>query len=147
MPCCPLPASPGLTGVCVYVYKTVWMCVCVCFSPISESRRVLQESCEFFLKHNSRVQQHKSKHYKSSSHKLKVVSKSTGTSTGMHTPVTGNHDNTPVSTAIHNHSVCDVPGSSERIGSTERRSKADAESLHRFMFYIMWIILIYILFR
>ncbi|XP_056128137.1 frizzled-6 isoform X1 [Rhinichthys klamathensis goyatoka] len=108
--------------------------------PISESRRVLQESCEFFLKHNSRVQQHKSKHYKSSSHKLKVVSKSTGTSTGMHTPVTGNHDNTPVtgnhdntpvSTAIHNHSVCDAPGSSERIGSMERRSRADAESAHR----------------
>lgn len=50
-------------------------------SPISESRRVLQESCEFFLKHNSRVQ-HKKKHYKSSSHKLKVISKSMGTSTG-----------------------------------------------------------------
>nr|XP_061805342.1 frizzled-6-like [Nerophis lumbriciformis] len=49
--------------------------------PISESRRVLQESCEFFLKHNSRVQ-HKKKHYKSTSHKLKVVSKSMGTSTG-----------------------------------------------------------------
>uniref|UniRef100_A0A3B4BCD7 Frizzled-6 n=1 Tax=Periophthalmus magnuspinnatus TaxID=409849 RepID=A0A3B4BCD7_9GOBI len=49
--------------------------------PISESRRVLQESCEFFLKHNSRVQ-HKKKHYKSSTHKLKVVSKSMGTSTG-----------------------------------------------------------------
>lgn len=49
--------------------------------PISESRRVLQESCEFFLKHNNRVQ-HKKKHYKSSSHKLKVVSKSMGTSTG-----------------------------------------------------------------
>lgn len=50
-------------------------------SPISESRRVLQESCEFFLKHNSRVQ-HKKKHYKPSSHKLKVISKSMGTSTG-----------------------------------------------------------------
>ncbi|KAG9338255.1 hypothetical protein JZ751_026060 [Albula glossodonta] len=49
--------------------------------PISESRRVLQESCEFFLKHNSRVQ-HKKKQYKSSSHKLKVISKSMGTSTG-----------------------------------------------------------------
>ncbi|TKS81667.1 Frizzled-6 [Collichthys lucidus] len=49
--------------------------------PISESRRVLQESCEFFLKHNSRVQ-HKKKHYKPSSHKLKVISKSMGTSTG-----------------------------------------------------------------
>lgn len=52
-----------------------------CYSPISESRRVLQESCEFFLKHNSRVQ-HKKKHYKPSSHKLKVISKSMGTSTG-----------------------------------------------------------------
>lgn len=50
-------------------------------SPISESRRVLQESCEFFLKHNNRVQ-HKKKHYSSSSHKLKVISKSMGTSTG-----------------------------------------------------------------
>ncbi|CAJ1061944.1 frizzled-6 [Xyrichtys novacula] len=53
--------------------------------PISESRRVLQESCEFFLKHNSRVQ-HKKKHYKSSSHKLKVISKSMGTSTGAVPP-------------------------------------------------------------
>lgn len=50
-------------------------------SPITESRRVLQESCEFFLKHNSRVQ-HKKQQYKPSSHKLKVVSKSMGTSTG-----------------------------------------------------------------
>lgn len=49
------------------------------FSPITESRRVLQESCEFFLKHNSKVQ-HKKKH-KSSSHKLRVISKSMGTST------------------------------------------------------------------
>ncbi|EAW91870.1 frizzled homolog 6 (Drosophila), isoform CRA_c, partial [Homo sapiens] len=40
-----------------------------CDSPISESRRVLQESCEFFLKHNSKVK-HKKKHYKPSSHKL-----------------------------------------------------------------------------
>lgn len=54
-------------------------------SPISESRRVLQESCEFFLKHNSRVQ-HKKKHYKPSSHKLKVISKSMGTSTGAAPP-------------------------------------------------------------
>uniref|UniRef100_A0A3Q2P9U8 Frizzled-6 n=1 Tax=Fundulus heteroclitus TaxID=8078 RepID=A0A3Q2P9U8_FUNHE len=50
--------------------------------PISESRRVLQESCEFFLKHDSRVQ-HKKKHCKSASHKLKVVSKSMGTSTAV----------------------------------------------------------------
>uniref|UniRef100_A0A674I7F4 Frizzled-6 n=1 Tax=Terrapene triunguis TaxID=2587831 RepID=A0A674I7F4_9SAUR len=52
--------------------------------PISESRRVLQESCEFFLKHNSKVK-HKKKHYKSRSHKLKVISKSMGTSTGATT--------------------------------------------------------------
>lgn len=74
-------------------------------SPISESRRVLQESCEFFLKHNSRVR-HKKKHYSPSSHKLKVISKSMGTSTGAvplnataastltnhGTPAVGNHD-------------------------------------------------------
>lgn len=111
--------------------------------PISESRRVLQESCEFFLKHNSRVQ-HKSKHYKSSSHKLKVVSKSMGTSTGMHTPVTSNHSNTPVSTAIRNHyipsqSISDPHRSSETsvqehtecirpTAPAERRSKADSSS-------------------
>lgn len=59
--------------------------------PISESRRVLQESCEFFLKHNSRVQ-HKKKHYKSSSHKLKVISKSMGTNTSAQTTNTTNHD-------------------------------------------------------
>ncbi|KAF4100010.1 hypothetical protein G5714_020136 [Onychostoma macrolepis] len=101
--------------------------------PISESRRVLQESCEFFLKHNSHVQ------HKSSSHKLKVMSKSMGTSTGVHTPVTSNHSNTPVSTVIHNHcipsqSISNPHRSSETsaqecIGSAaaaERRSKADS---------------------
>lgn len=56
-------------------------CCSLIRSPISESRRVLQESCEFFLKHNSRVQ-HKKKHHSPSSHKLKVISKSMGTSTG-----------------------------------------------------------------
>lgn len=65
-------------------------------SPISESRRVLQESCEFFLKHNSRVQ-HKKKHYSPSSHKLKVISKSMGTSTGA-VPV-----NAPAASALSNH--------------------------------------------
>ncbi|CAH2285737.1 frizzled-6 isoform X1 [Pelobates cultripes] len=49
--------------------------------PVSESRRVLQESCEFFLKHNAK-EKHKRRHPKSSSHKLKVISKSMGTSTG-----------------------------------------------------------------
>lgn len=66
------------------------------YSPISESRRVLQESCEFFLKHNSKVK-HKKKHYKPSSHKLKVISKSMGTSTGA----TANHGTSAV--AITNH--------------------------------------------
>lgn len=64
--------------------------------PISESRRVLQESCEFFLKHNSKVK-HKKKHHKPSSHKLKVISKSMGTSTGA----SANHGTSAV--AITNH--------------------------------------------
>ncbi|XP_048363716.1 frizzled-6 isoform X2 [Sphaerodactylus townsendi] len=66
--------------------------------PISESRRVLQESCEFFLKHNSKAK-HKKKHYKSSSHKLKVISKSMGTSTG----VTTNHGTSAVAIANHDY--------------------------------------------
>uniref|UniRef100_A0A8C5M5T7 Frizzled-6 n=1 Tax=Leptobrachium leishanense TaxID=445787 RepID=A0A8C5M5T7_9ANUR len=49
--------------------------------PVSESRRVLQESCEFFIKHNAQ-EKHKKRHSKSSSHRLKVISKSMGTSTG-----------------------------------------------------------------
>ncbi|XP_073488184.1 frizzled-6 [Aquarana catesbeiana] len=49
--------------------------------PVAESRRVLQESCEFFIKQNSN-QKHKKKHHRSSSHNLKVLSKSMGTSTG-----------------------------------------------------------------
>lgn len=65
------------------------------YSPISESRRVLQESCEFFLKHNSKVK-HK-KHYKPSSHKLKVISKSMGTSTGA----TANHGTSAVAITDH----------------------------------------------
>ncbi|XP_051577266.1 frizzled-6 [Myxocyprinus asiaticus] len=104
--------------------------------PISESRRVLQESCEFFLKHNSRVQ-HKSKHYKPSSHKLKVISKSMGTSTGIQTPVTSNHDNTPVSTAISNHNIpsqsvsdphCFSETQRDSPPPAERRSKVDSSS-------------------
>ncbi|XP_058504210.1 frizzled-6 [Solea solea] len=72
--------------------------------PISESRRVLQESCEFFLKHNSRVQ-HKKKHYKPGSHKLKVISKSMGTSTGA-APTnasTGTHTANQGTSALGNH--------------------------------------------
>ncbi|XP_039593548.1 frizzled-6-like [Polypterus senegalus] len=62
--------------------------------PITESRRVLQESCEFFLKQNSRVQ-HKKKYYKSNSHKLKVISKSMGTNTGA----SANHGTSTVAIA------------------------------------------------
>lgn len=42
---------------------------------------MLQESCEFFIKHNAQPK-HKKKHHRSGSHKLKVLSKSMGTSTG-----------------------------------------------------------------
>ncbi|XP_053099446.1 frizzled-6 isoform X1 [Hemicordylus capensis] len=66
--------------------------------PISESRRVLQESCEFFLKHNSKAK-HKKKHYKSGSHKLKVISKSMGTSTSVAT----NHGTSAVAIANHDY--------------------------------------------
>lgn len=59
---------------------------------------MLQESCEFFLKHNSKAK-HKKKHYKSSSHKLKVISKSMGTSTG----VTTNHGTSVVAIANHDY--------------------------------------------
>ncbi|XP_004541674.1 frizzled-6 isoform X1 [Maylandia zebra] len=69
--------------------------------PISESRRVLQESCEFFLKHNNRVQ-HKKKHYKPSSHKLKVISKSMGTSTGV-TPTSVSTTSNQGTSALGNH--------------------------------------------
>ncbi|XP_010610423.1 frizzled-6 [Fukomys damarensis] len=64
--------------------------------PISESRRVLQESCEFFLKHNSKVR-HKKKHCRPGSHKLKVISKSMGTSTGA----TSDHGTSAVAIANH----------------------------------------------
>ncbi|KAJ1193433.1 hypothetical protein NDU88_002731 [Pleurodeles waltl] len=66
--------------------------------PVSESRRVLQESCEFFLKHNSTVR-HKKKHYKASSHKLKVISKSMGTSTGAK----ANHGTSAMAIANHDY--------------------------------------------
>lgn len=80
------------------------MCLMPCHvthSPISESRRVLQESCEFFLKHNNRVQ-HKKKHYKPSSHKLKVLSKSMGTSTGV-TPTSVSTTSNQGTSALGNH--------------------------------------------
>ncbi|XP_053571240.1 frizzled-6 [Bombina bombina] len=64
--------------------------------PISESRRVLQESCEYFLKHNAKVK-HKKKHSRSTSHKLKVISKSMGTSTSAKT----NHGISAVAITSH----------------------------------------------
>ncbi|KPP64721.1 hypothetical protein Z043_116900 [Scleropages formosus] len=90
--------------------------------PISESRRVLQESCEFFLKHNSRVQ-HKKKHYKPSSHKLKVVSKSMGTSTAATASSVVAVANQDVTGAA---SFSEVRGSSETSGKdkVERESTA-----------------------
>lgn len=66
--------------------------------PISESRRVLQESCEFFLKHNSKVK-HKKKHGKPGTHKLKVISKSMGTSTGG----TADHGTSAMAIADHDY--------------------------------------------
>lgn len=96
-------------------------------SPISESRRVLQESCEFFLKHNSKVK-HKKKHCKPSSHKLKVISKSMGTSTGA----TGNHGTSSV--AITNHDYLGQEASTEIPTSPEtsvREVRADGASTPR----------------
>lgn len=90
-------------------------------SPISESRRVLQESCEFFLKHNSRVQ-HKKNHYNPGSHKLKVISKSMGTSTGA--SATGNHG----TSAVGNHEAIRGQASfSEARGSSEASAREQLE--------------------
>lgn len=75
---------------------------------VSESRRVLQESCEFFLKHNSRPQQSRS------SLRLKVLSKSMGTSTG-----------TPASCAPPPAASLDHTAASS---DTDRHSRADASS-------------------
>lgn len=90
-------------------------------SPISESRRVLQESCEFFLKHNSRVQ-HKKNHYNPGSHKLKVISKSMGTSTGA--SATGNHG----TSAVDNHEAIRGQASfSEVRGLSEASAREQLE--------------------
>lgn len=107
-------------------------------SPISESRRVLQESCEFFLKHNSRVQ-HKKKHYSPSSHKLKVISKSMGTSTGAMpsnasaTPTLTNHGAATLSSR-DTHPQCSLSEASVReqldrctSGRSSRRGVRDRE--------------------
>ncbi|XP_064194113.1 frizzled-6 [Anguilla rostrata] len=93
--------------------------------PISESRRVLQESCEFFLKHNSRVQ-HKKKHYKSSSHKLKVISKSMGTSTGAATSPAAGHSVPSAATAAST-GVPGRPSFSEVRGSSEASGREQVE--------------------
>ncbi|KAG7470074.1 hypothetical protein MATL_G00135780 [Megalops atlanticus] len=93
--------------------------------PISESRRVLQESCEFFLKHNSRVQ-HKKKQYKSSSHKLKVISKSMGTSTGAAASAATNQG-TPAAASVSNHDPVGLSSFSEVRGSSETSGKEHTE--------------------
>ncbi|NXJ36553.1 FZD6 protein, partial [Ciconia maguari] len=95
--------------------------------PISESRRVLQESCEFFLKHNSKVK-HKKKHYKSTSHRLKVISKSMGTSTGG----TTNHGTSAVAITNHDYlsqeTVAEIKTSPE---TSEKEIEADGTSARR----------------
>ncbi|NWX85296.1 FZD6 protein, partial [Nothoprocta ornata] len=95
--------------------------------PIRESRRVLQESCEFFLRHNSKVK-HKKKHYKSSSHKLKVISKSMGTSTGA----TTNHGASAVAITSHDYlsqeTVAEIKTSAD---SSEKEVEADGASAPR----------------
>ncbi|XP_019383593.1 PREDICTED: frizzled-6 [Gavialis gangeticus] len=101
--------------------------------PISESRRVLQESCEFFLKHNSKVK-HKKKHYKSSSHKLKVISKSMGTSTGAAT----NHGTSAVAIANHDYlsqetftEIKTSPEMSEKEMEADRTSTQKVEATQK----------------
>ncbi|NWI76295.1 FZD6 protein, partial [Dryoscopus gambensis] len=95
--------------------------------PISESRRVLQESCEFFLRHNSKVK-HKKKHYKSTSHRLKVISKSMGTSTGG----TTNHGTSAVAITNHDYlsqeTVAEIKTSPE---PSEKEIEADGASARR----------------
>nr|XP_015213298.1 PREDICTED: frizzled-6-like [Lepisosteus oculatus] len=102
----------------VYVFNSMLL---IC-SPISESRRVLQESCEFFLKHNNRVQ-HKKKQYKPSSHKLKVISKSMGTSTGAKP----NHGTSTV--ALANHDALAQSTLSETPGRAQAVTKAGGREL------------------
>lgn len=95
---------------------------------ISESRRVLQESCEFFLKHNSRAQQ-KKKHYMPSSHKLKVISKSMGTSTGEPIPApTDSHgDELLVTQTVGNHHSRNQTAFSRTQSSSEMSGKEQME--------------------
>lgn len=93
--------------------------------PISESRRVLQESCEFFLKHNNRM--HKNKHYKPSSHKLKVISKSMGTNTGGSATATSNHDDSAAPITGSNHYMPALASGSEPQGSSEISAREQRE--------------------
>ncbi|XP_072547620.1 frizzled-6 [Salminus brasiliensis] len=93
--------------------------------PISESRRVLQESCEFFLKHNNRM--HKNKHYKPSSHKLKVISKSMGTNTGGPATAASNHDDSAAPITSSNHFMSTHGSGSEPRGSSETSAREQRE--------------------
>ncbi|XP_063780313.1 frizzled-6 isoform X2 [Pseudophryne corroboree] len=111
--------------------------------PVTESRRVLQESCEFFLKHDSNNKtKHKKKHHRSSSHKLKVLSKSMGTSTGAKANhiVSGmsisSHDHIDNETAVDIQSTRDLSpkedkecGSSIQKGRMELTAEATAQTL------------------
>lgn len=97
--------------------------------PISESRRVLQESCEFFLKHNSKVK-HKKKHGAPGPHRLKVISKSMGTSTGA----TTNHGTSAMAIADHDYlgqetstEVHTSPEASVKEGRADRANTPSAK--------------------
>ncbi|XP_075070017.1 frizzled-6 [Mixophyes fleayi] len=89
--------------------------------PVTESRRVLQESCEFFIKHNSKSK-HKKKHHRSSSHKLKVLSKSMGTSTGAK----ANH--VVSATTITSHNFLDRDTAVDMQSTRDLSPKGDQES-------------------
>lgn len=89
--------------------------------PVAESRRVLQESCEFFIKQNSN-QKHKKKHHRSSSHNLKVLSKSMGTSTGAKT----NHGTSAM--AIASHDFLDKETTMDAKSTGELSPREDKES-------------------
>ncbi|XP_041963437.1 frizzled-6 isoform X2 [Alosa sapidissima] len=95
---------------------------------INESRRVLQESCEFFLKHNSRVQ-HKKKHYMPNSHKLKVISKSMGTSTGepIPAPTDNQGDDLLITQTLGNHQARNQTAFSRTQSSSEMSGKDQVE--------------------
>lgn len=98
--------------------------------PVAESRRVLQESCEYFIKHNSKPK-HK-KHHRSSSHKLKVLSKSMGTSTtakanhGVSAMTTTSHDFLDKETAVDLQSTrCQSPKEDQESESSVSKARTD----------------------